>query len=212
MVGDPGTSRNRTSGSNWVPKLTFCVVLLFLLLVCVVGMAWLVMNPHEPSIRVGSLSVSHFSVSDSQLRGTYDIGFNISNPNKKIDMLLDEFSVSIRYHKVELARATVQKPEPISLERRREINVKVPIVMKVDLLKLRKKKVFAEVKEEWRGRKMVNFHVGMEVSVRFEAGNWPPKSKLFNLNCGDVGVVFFRDPKDAAGKLVGTGGKDECHV
>lgn len=49
------------------------------------------------------------------------------------------------------------------------------------------------------------------MSVRFEAGNWPPKSQLLNLNCGDMAVVFFRDHKDA-GKLVGIGGKDDCHV
>ncbi|XP_028808338.1 NDR1/HIN1-like protein 2 [Neltuma alba] len=210
MVGDRGSRSRRSRCSTCVPNITLYLVLLFVLLTCVIGMAWFVMNPHEPSIRVTSLSVSHFSVSDTELTGTYDIEFNVSNPNKKIDIFLDEFSVSIRYHKAELARGTEQKPEPISLERSRGMNVKVRVVMKADSPKLRKNKVFAQVLEDWR-RMKVKFDVRMELSVRFEAGNWPPKSKLLNLNCGGVSVDFFRDGKDA-GKFVGTGGKDDCHV
>lgn len=145
------------AGPVVVSNITLCVVLLFILLTCVIAIAWLVMNPHEPSIRVGSLSVSHFSVCDSQLRGTYDIVFNMSNPNKKIDMFLSEVSVSIRHHKVELARGTVQE-EAFSLEGTTEMKVKVHVVMKADLYK--KKKVFAEVGDGWR-RRVVNFNVRM---------------------------------------------------
>ncbi|XP_054812161.1 uncharacterized protein LOC129313221 [Prosopis cineraria] len=193
-----GTSRTRTSsGSSCVSNITLCVVLLFALLTCVIGIAWLVMNPREPSIRVCS-SVSHFSLSDSQLRGTYDIGFNISNPNKKIDVFLDKFNVLLSYQKVELAWGTVQVP--ISLERTRETNVKVRMVMEVGSGELGKKQVFAEVQDKWRRKMTVSFSVRMNVRVRLEAGNWPPKSKLLNLNCGYL--LVFRGHEDA-GKFLG---------
>ncbi|KAI9107635.1 hypothetical protein K1719_021298 [Acacia pycnantha] len=208
MEGNGGISRIRTSMSTYVPKITLCVVLLFVLMTCVIAIAWFVINPQEPSIRVSSLTVSNFSVSDSQLRGTYDIGINISNTNKKIDMFLSELAVSVRYHEVELARGTALEKEEISLERTREMNLKVHVVMKVDPSELgKKKKVFTQVVKEWRSRQVVNFNVRMELLVSFEAGNWPPESKLFNLNCGDVGVVSKN-----AGNLVGIGGKHNCDV
>ncbi|KAK4255289.1 hypothetical protein QN277_008304 [Acacia crassicarpa] len=211
MEVDGGTSRSRTSMSTCVPKTTHCVLLLFALMICVIAIAWFVINPQEPSILVSSLTVSNFSVSDSELRGTYDIGINISNTNKKIDMSLSELAVSVLYHEVEIARGTAQEKEPMPLERTRELNLKVHVVvMKVDSSELgKKKKVFTQVVEEL-SRQVLNFNVRMELVVSFEAGNWPPEPepKHFNLNCGDVGVVS----KDAV-NLVGIGGKHDCrHV
>ncbi|KAK4255290.1 hypothetical protein QN277_008305 [Acacia crassicarpa] len=209
MEGDGGTRRSRTRMSACVPKITLCVVLLFVLMTCVISIAWFVINPQEPSIRVTSLTVSSFSVSDSELRGTYEMGINISNTNKKIDMFLSELAVSMSYHDVEIARGTAPEKKVISLERTKDMNLKVHVVMKVDSSELerkKKKKVFTNAVEEWR-RRVVNFNVRMEVLVRFEAGNWPPESKLFSLNCGDV-VVVSKD----AGNPVGIGGEHDCDI
>ncbi|XP_073220288.1 uncharacterized protein [Cicer arietinum] len=74
-------------------------------------------------IFVSTQSVSDFSISDSELKGMYEIELSITNPNKKVELMVDRFYVSVFYGSVELSRAIVL--QPIHLNKNSDKDVKV---------------------------------------------------------------------------------------
>lgn len=178
---------------------------LFLILMMVIAIAWLVLDPHEPHVRVSSLSVSNFSVSDSELRGMYEVELNITNPNKKVQVMVERFSVSVCYGSVGLSRADVMRP--IYLEPTSDKVVKVKLSLRDSPTKLAHKVVPHDLVKDWH-KGVVNFDVKMLARIVFKAGIWPSKDKLLDIYCGnlDVGFVPIKD----TGKLLGVG--KDCHA
>lgn len=162
------------------------------------------MHPHDPTFGVTSLSVSNFTASDSQLRGKYEVELTITNPNKKIQVVLDRFNMLVLYGEGKLAVAEVQ--QPVVLEKMRLMSNRS---VKVDLVVRNSPKVVVPenlVKDMNKG--VVNFDVKVVVRVKFEAGIWPSRDKLLDVYCGDLDVEFY-SPKDT-GKLLGMG--KECNL
>lgn len=183
-------------------QLTLTVVSLFVILMAIIGIAWLVMHPHDPGFRVASLSVSNFSVSDSYIIGKYEVGLTITNPNKKIQVILDRFNVVVLHDEAMLSVAVVQ--QPVLLEKISNRSVKVELgIRKRESTKL----VPENLVKDWN-KGVVNFDVKMVVRVRFEAGIWPSRDKMLGVYCGDLDVEFY-SPKDT-GKLLGIG--KDCHL
>ena len=197
-------TRGRSSDNlGFVRKLTLTLVSIFFLLMAIISIAWFVMKMHVPSFRVMSLSVSNFTVSDTQLRGKYQVELTIRNPNKKIEVVLDHFHVMVSYGAVVLSVAAVQ---PLYLEKMANKAVKVDLVVR-DSPKLVHKVVPEGLVKEWK-KGVVNFDVRMVVRARFEAGILPSREKFLDVFCGDLDVGFF-SPKDT-GKLLGM--VKDCHV
>lgn len=197
-------TRGRSSDNlGFVRKLTLTLVSIFFLLMAIISIAWFVMHMHDPAFRVMSLSVSNFTVSDTQLRGKYQVELTIRNPNKKIEVVLDHFHVMVSYGAVVLSVAAVQ---PLYLEKMANKAVKVDLVVR-DSPKLVHKVVPEGLVKEWK-KGVVNFDVRMVVRARFEAGILPSREKFLDVFCGDLDVGFF-SPKDT-GKLLGM--VKDCHV
>ncbi|KAK2370097.1 NDR1/HIN1 protein [Trifolium repens] len=195
----PGTPKSSTFGL--VRRLTWTFVLLFLLLTVIIAIAWSVMDPHKPRFRVSSISVSNFSVSDSELKGTFEIELNITNPNRKVEIMVDSFSVSVFYGSVRLFGAIV--PQPIYLKKSSNKDVKIKFILRDSSIKL----AHNDLVNDWN-KGIVNFDVKMLARIVYEAGIWPSREKFLDIYCGnlDVGFVPIKDK----GKLLGIG--KECQT
>ncbi|KAJ1440747.1 Late embryogenesis abundant protein [Sesbania bispinosa] len=198
----PLTNNTMTRSSSnifCVRYVTLTVVTIFVVFMAIIGIAWLVMDPHDPGFRVTSLSVSNFTVSDnSQVGGKYEVNLTITNPNEKIQVMVDRFNVLVLYGKVVLSVGVVQ--EPLFVEKMRNKSVKVELVVSDSP----KKVVPENLVKDWN-KKVVNFNVKFVMRVRFEAGVWPSREKFMHVNCGDLDVAFF-SAKDS-GKLLGPQGE-----
>ncbi|XP_061337350.1 NDR1/HIN1-like protein 1 [Gastrolobium bilobum] len=186
----------------FVRELIWMVVFIFVICMAIISIAWLVMNPHDPSFRVMSLSVTNFTASGSQLRGKYEVELNIGNQNKKVQVILDRFEVFVFYCEVMLSVDAVQQPIYIEKMTNKSVKVELGVVRKSS------KVVVPEgLVKEWN-KGVVNFNLKMGFRVRFEAGIWPSREKLLNASCVDL-YVEFSSPKDT-GKLLGIG--KDCHI
>ncbi|XP_015953215.1 uncharacterized protein LOC107477673 [Arachis duranensis] len=202
--GASTATRSRTSSGNGgcIRKLILALVLVFVLLMVIFSIVWFVMDIQEPNFQVTSFSVSNFSVSTTQLRGKYQVELAISNPNKKIEVMLDHFNVLVYYGQVGLSVAAMK---PVYLEKLANKTVVVSLVVR-DSPRFVRKEVPENMVKEWN-KGVVNFDVRMVVTARFEAGILPSKEKFLDVFCGDLDVGFF-SPKDS-GKLLGIG--KHCH-
>ncbi|GAU22349.1 hypothetical protein TSUD_106770 [Trifolium subterraneum] len=194
-----GTPKSSTFGV--VRRLTWTIVLLFLLLTVIIAIAWNVMNPHNPRFRVSSIYVSNFTVSDSELKGTFEIELNITNPNRKVEIMVDRFSVSVFYRSVGLSGAIVL--QPIYLKKSSDKDVKIKFSSRDSSTKL----AHNDLVNDWN-RGIVNFDVKMLARIVFEAGILPSRENFLDIYCGnlDVGFVPIKD----TGKLLGIG--KECQA
>jgi hypothetical protein len=129
-----------------------------------------------------------------------EVKLTVTNPNNKIQLILDDFNMVILYSEVVLSMAEVQPP--ILLVKMSNKSVNVDLVMKNS-----EKLVQENLVKEWN-KGVVNFDVKMVVRVRFEAGIWLSKKKILSVYCDDLDVEFY-SPKDT-GKLLGIG--KNCHI
>ncbi|KAH8499321.1 hypothetical protein H0E87_018011 [Populus deltoides] len=93
----PVGSRKRRS--SFVPRLTLMVVMFFFILCLIIFIAWLVIHPLDPAIRLNSLYVSNITVSNPQFAANYDIEFTVNNTNKKVNLFVDQVEVIVNYRK-----------------------------------------------------------------------------------------------------------------
>lgn len=163
------------------------------------------MDPHKPHFRVSSISVSNFTVSDSELKGMFEVELNITNPNKKIEMIVDRFSVSVFYRSVGLSRAIVL--QPIYLKKSSDKDVKIKFILRNSSTKSAYQVVSHDLVNDWN-KGIVNFDVKMLARIVFEAGIWPSREKFLDIYCGNLDVGFV--PIKKTGKLLGIG--KECHA
>ncbi|MED6222449.1 hypothetical protein PIB30_064598 [Stylosanthes scabra] len=199
-------SRSSSASSLCVRKAIWLIVSLFLILTLIMAIARSVLKPRPPSFRVSSVSVSNFSVSDSELKGKYEIDLNITNPNKRVDVKVDEFIFLVCYDTmvVSAPQPVLQQPLVMYAEKMREKDMKVELrLMDTGPSGRRKKKMV----KDWKKR-VVNFNVRMKARVTYEDGIWGTKQKFLDIYCGDLDVEFF-SIKDT-GKLLGLG--KDCNV
>ena len=200
-ISNTTTTTTMSSAPNFVRRLIWTIVSLFLIITLIIAIAWFILNPWEPRFRVNSLSVSNFSATDSQLRGKYEIDLDITNPNKKIRVMVDHFKFFVCYRSMVLSVPEMVQQPPILVDKKGDNKMKVELRLKdtppkkLDLFK------------DW-DKGVVNFNVRMKVRVRFEDGIWPIKEKFLEVYCEDLDVGFV--PIKDTGKLLGIG--KDCGV
>ncbi|CAI8592839.1 unnamed protein product [Vicia faba] len=201
------TSAPNSSAFGIIRRLTWTFVLLFLLLTVIISIAWSVMDPHRPRFRVSTISVSNFNVSDSDLKGVLEVELNITNPNKKVEITVDQFYVWVFYSSVGVSSAILLPP--IYLKRSSDKGVKIKFSLEnSSITKLARNKVlYNDLVKDWN-KGIVNFDVKMIVRIVYEAGILPSREKFLDIYCGNLDVGFV--PTKDTGKLLGIG--KDCHA
>ncbi|KAL5081959.1 hypothetical protein RYX36_010380 [Vicia faba] len=201
------TSAPNSSAFGIIRRFTWTFVLLFLLLTVIISIAWSVMDPHKPRFRVSTISVSNFNVSDSDLKGVLEVELNITNPNKKVEITVDQFYVWVFYSSVGVSSAILLPP--IYLKRSSDKGVKIKFSLEnSSITKLARNKVlYNDLVKDWN-KGIVNFDVKMIVRIVYEAGILPSREKFLDIYCGNLDVGFV--PTKNTGKLLGIG--KDCHA
>ncbi|THG06804.1 hypothetical protein TEA_001953 [Camellia sinensis var. sinensis] len=94
----------------FVRRLILALILLFVAITAVGWITWLILHPQEPVFHVDSLSVSNFNISDLQKNARYEVQLTVTNPNKKINLEFETFSVSVFYKRNPLSTGSVLRP------------------------------------------------------------------------------------------------------
>lgn len=202
VLPDGPRPHGRDCTTAWWPVLLQCltrlVVALFVVGSAVSLILWLSMHPRLPAFHVESLSVSGFNLSVSQLTAKYSIGLNVTNPNNKIDLQIDQFDLSVVYRGVPLSRM-VRGFSP-SLLILRNHGSQVEFEKGTDQLN---KKTRKRIIGNLAGKGVVSFNVRMNVRVKFQAYRWLTKRKALVVLCKNQNVVFaFTHGGSGTGKLV----------
>ncbi|KAG6760763.1 hypothetical protein POTOM_033943 [Populus tomentosa] len=186
--------------SSFVPRLPLMVVMFFFILCLIIFIAWLVIHPLDPAIRLNSLSVSNITVSNPQFAANYDIEFTVNNTNKKVNLFVDQVEVIVNYRKGRLSSKILGQSE--FLGKMSEARLKVELGR--DAVCSLKDRVFKDISDEW-SKKIVNFNVKLSITAGFEIGVLPTKRRLMEFQCMNLPVEFFSTK--GTGKLM-SGGKD----
>ncbi|KAI4334190.1 hypothetical protein L6164_018909 [Bauhinia variegata] len=209
MADSGAGSSSRSRSRRWCDDAYCCVrgvfwviLVCFVSLMVIVGIGWYVMKPHEPVFQVGSVSVSNFTASDSELEGKYDVGLTIKNPNVKVKVWLDRFKVWVCYGETRVAEGSV---EAMYLEKMSEKEVVSAVSKELDV----NGKVSGDMGKEWR-KEVVNLNVTIQVRAKYEYGIWPSSERFFDVYCSDLDVFFSAKSNHATGKLLGIG--RDCRV
>ncbi|KAI6685353.1 hypothetical protein NL676_031266 [Syzygium grande] len=159
--------------------------------------AWLMIHPHPPVIRVNSLAVSGFNISSPQFTPRYDLELVITNSNKKIVFFIDHFGLLISYRGIPLLRRVRDSSDYVRILGNRSSEVE----FKLDSEKLndqKKRKVLRDIKGDW-SRKVVSFQVKVDMRVEFRAGRWLSRQRLVEASCKDLSIELL--PAKETGKL-----------
>lgn len=193
-----GSTKRR---SSFVPRLMLMVVMFFFILCLIIFIAWLVIHPLDPAIRLNSLSVSNITVSNPQFAANYDIEFTVNNTNKKVNLFVDQVEVIVNYRKGLLSSAQILGKGKY-LGKMSEARLKVELGR--DAVCSLKDRVFKDISDEW-SKKIVNFNVELFITAGFEIGVLPTKQRIMEFQCMNLTVEFFSTK--GTGKLT-SGGKD----
>lgn len=208
----PHPNRSNIDGTAFIPSPTHnlsynrCVsrsmltlVTLFLLLSCVIAIAWLVIDPQDPSIQLTSLSLSNISLSNPRFAANYDIVFNVNNTNKKPSLVIDHVRVVVFYGNALLSQKVLGETS-IYIPKMSHETLKVALGK--DSVHSIKNKVFKDLSDDW-SRKYVNLSIEMFVRTRYELGAWPSKKKFFHGRCIGLSIEFVSTK--GIGKLMNAG-------
>ncbi|XP_030522467.1 uncharacterized protein LOC115735385 [Rhodamnia argentea] len=184
------------------------LVLLVVLMGAVVAIAWLVLNPHPPTFRLDSLSLSGLpnasDISSPPLKLHIRILLTASNPNKKLALAIQDVDLFVALfqhgHRLPLSshNDTLPSENYISKRGHRALTV----VAEAGL-------------PPGRGRRMKRLYqftqgsavmlVRMKVTVKFMHGYWPSKQATVKVGCGHLTIGI--SPSTQTGELK-EGGKD----
>jgi len=196
----PVGSRKRRP--SFVPRLTLMVVMFFFILCLIIFIAWLVIHPLDPAIRLNSLSVSNITVSNPQFAANYDIEFTVNNTNKKVNLFVDQVEVIVNYRKGLLSSTKILGKREYLGKMSEARPWKVELGR--DAVCSLKDRVFKDISDEW-SKKIVNFNVKLSITAGFEIGVLPTKQRIMEFQCMNLTVEFFSTK--GTGKLM-SGGKD----
>lgn len=196
----PVGSRKRRP--SFVPRLTLMVVMFFFILCLIIFIAWLVIHPLDPAIRLNSLSVSNITVSNPQFAANYDIEFTVNNTNKKVNLFVDQVEVIVNYRKGLLSSTKILGKREYLGKMSEARPWKVELGR--DAVCSLKDRVFKDISDEW-SKKIVNFNVKLSITAGFGIGVLPTKQRIMEFQCMNLTVEFFSTK--GTGKLM-SGGKD----
>ncbi|XP_059627786.1 NDR1/HIN1-like protein 2 [Cornus florida] len=187
-----------------VRRLILALFLLFAMIISVSMIAWLMLQPRVPIFRVDSLSVSNFTLNDSQLTADFGIKFTVRNPNKRIDLTLDDFKISVSHDRNKLAEKTWN--HYVSMKKMSQNGMSIELgTNSSDNCPIKRKTAIGMSREFW-SKRAVNLKVKMMVWAKFEAGDWLSKQKFVEVCCNNLEVGFFTS--NVTGTLID--GSNDC--
>ncbi|KAJ8750055.1 hypothetical protein K2173_013970 [Erythroxylum novogranatense] len=196
-------NNNNNNGSRCVSQLTIAIVMWFLILMLVFVIAWVVINPHSPTLRLNSLSISNITLSNSQFVANYEAAFVVYNVNKKVNFCVDELKVRVLYGKAVVSEdeECSERQTPVCVRKMSDEEMKPELGR--DSVHSVKPRVFKDISDDW-SKKLVNFNVKISLRVRYEYGIWPSKETRLEFSCMNLPVQFMSTK--GTGKLM-SGGK-----
>ena len=191
----PSTSKD-SANYNFLCRLIFVLLSFFVIITLVIYIAWLILKPLPPDFKVDSFTVSNFSVSDSQIRGKYDIKVTLRNPNKKVDLYVEIFNIRVTYRRIRLSQNS-KAFGLLFLEKLNQTSVKAELDSK--LSRYVRKNDLENLGQNLSGG-VICFDVRMPVSTTFTYGNWPRMERLMLVYCKNLRITF--SSSKSVGKLV----------
>lgn len=164
--------------------LTLAVVLLFVMLMVIIRIVWSVRNPHAPTFSLISLSISNHSSSSHLSREYYyyyDIEVGIKNPNKKVQILLDNLMLFVLYDDDNevVAKIELGGEYSVLVDKMGEKNINL-VVKGLKMVKNKKKKMMMKMKVKVLGR------------VRYSGGKYLPSTfENFEVDCEHLNLQFY---------------------
>ncbi|KAK6235260.1 hypothetical protein SCA6_010597 [Theobroma cacao] len=191
-------NNNISRNSLLVRSLILSILSLFAIISLLDFVVWRIIHPLPPVFEVDSFCISTTPPKHSPLTSTaYDIQFGITNPNKKLSVLMDNFEILVFHGKNMISR---ERMRPVYLKKMTKESSNIPR----DLPHLHGKMIkFKSIQWSKRG---VNFDVKVKFQVRYMVWSWLPKRADVEISCRDLSVKFLT----AEGKGDLMGGRREC--
>ncbi|KAK9279395.1 hypothetical protein L1049_013074 [Liquidambar formosana] len=187
---------NDTRRTNFAHRLVLAMLSMFFLISAISCVVWLVLHPQDPVFRVNSLSVSNFTLSNSQLTAAnYKIELTVTNPNQKIDLSIEPLQISVRYKRISLSSNTTLND---SFELGNMSSRTLTPELHTKGVQFRDRTA-EDMVREWRNG-VIYFVVKMEVGTRYRATAWPSKQRSMEVTCDKLKVEFSSDK--VTGKFV----------
>lgn len=186
----------------FIRRFVVAMVFLFAIIGSLLLMIWLILRPKIPDFRVDSLAVTNLNVSSSRqsLTGTWSVGFDAYNPNKKMTIEYDEIVASVFYGSGFISETRVP---PFKQGKRFRSTVNATFSAADSFVDDR---VASGINAD-RARGTVSFSVKVLARVQFRKGGWRLRRRLLRVLCRDVPVTISNN---GSGKM--TGGGRDCSV
>ncbi|KDP31662.1 hypothetical protein JCGZ_15218 [Jatropha curcas] len=182
----PRSNYRLRSLDDCVPRLMLVLIMLFLILSFVCAIAWLVIDPQDPSFGLHSLSISNITLSDSRFAAYYEMEFDVNNTNDKANLAIDQVNVAVLYGKAIVSEKDLEEIMifvPKMSQRKMKVVLDMESVRPVG-------DVFKDLSDDW-SKKIVNFNVEMPVRSTYQVGAWPSKKRFFKVRCRELVVEFL---------------------
>eukprot|EP00262_Sarcandra_glabra_P012713 TRINITY_DN3333_c0_g1_i1.p1 TRINITY_DN3333_c0_g1~~TRINITY_DN3333_c0_g1_i1.p1 ORF type:complete len:248 (+),score=-9.61 TRINITY_DN3333_c0_g1_i1:137-880(+) len=167
--------------SNFLRRLIFAAIVVFLLIGTVTFILWLVLRPHVPEFSIKSASVSSFNLSSSELAANWNIEISAVNPNKKLGISYDNVDASVLYGSDALAR-TMLPPFYQGKMNATTVTARLAVVSSY----VQDEQARRLVSERNTGS--VGFNVRLRSWVRFRSGAWRTRRHPMTVYCKNVKI------------------------
>lgn len=160
--------------------LIVAIIAFFIITGTILFIVWLVLRPQLPEFRVNSITVTNFSVPDSDhVSGTWQIRFLVNNPNKRMKISYATLNSALFYKSEVISETRIS---PFDQGTRNETTVETTLTA-----------VDAYVAESAvnklnsdRNRGSVNFGIRILSWVRFSSGWWRARTRRLDVWCSDL--------------------------
>ena len=207
-INNPTNSMN--SSSNFIRRFIFMLISLFIIISIIFSIAWIILKPQPAHFILNSFTVSNFTLSDSQeTNGKYVIQFTVTNPNKKINLYFQNFSISVKYRKTCLSKTWVAS-RALLLEKLNQTSMSADLDSNSTPICCVKKNDH-DLKELGQNliSGVINLKVEMVVSTIFRAGKWLSMERSIFVSCKNLRVTFLPSNK-LVGKLTNSSSRENC--
>ncbi|XAR60180.1 hypothetical protein NMG60_11033442 [Bertholletia excelsa] len=193
---------------SFVRSLILALTISFVIITAVSIITWLILHPRVPLFQINTVSVSNFTLSDTQLTGKFDVNFTVTNPNRKINLEFKSMGVTVSLKRTKpLARASVSAFNLRKMnrtEREVELNTEAS-----EGYEANRRAAIKMMGRDWRNE-VVNFRVRMVGVAKFELSDSLSQHKTIGVFCDNLGVRFGSD--NTTGKLLSPPRSRDCLV
>ncbi|XP_004301934.1 PREDICTED: protein YLS9-like [Fragaria vesca subsp. vesca] len=192
-----------TARAAFVRRFVIAMVFLFVIFGSLLLIIWLILRPKIPDFRVDSFTVTNLNVSSSRqaLTGTWSVGFDVFNPNKKMTIEYDGIGASVFYRSGFISETRVP---PFQQGKRVRSAVNATLSAANSFVDDR---VASGINADRAARGLVSFNIKLLARVQFRKGGWRLRRRLLRVLCLDVPVAISNN---GTGKM--TGGGRDCGV